>query len=286
MSTRKKSPEMVVIARADDVASGWRSYARLKLHDGQTLRADREVAEETAVAMTYDASTYAVMMATPLDLEDFAIGFSLTEGVVDSPSEISAVDLVETELGVEARMWLGARPGAALATRRRRMAGPTGCGLCGVDSLGEAMRTPPRIDTALRLTSAEVMAAIASLHPRQALNAVTRAVHAAGFWRPDQGLIAVREDVGRHNALDKLAGALARGSQHTHDGAILLTSRVSVEMVQKAAVIGSPILIAVSAPTTLAIATADKAGVTLVAIARSDGFEVFTHVERIVDLRP
>lgn len=259
---------------------------RLRWRDGEAQGGARLLPQETPVAVVYDASTHAVMMATPLDLEDFAVGFSLTEGVIADASDIRAIEIVEAELGVEARVWLASGRSQALAARRRRMAGPTGCGLCGVDSLAEAVRIPPRVGAGLRLTADQVLAAMASLAPGQTLNASTHAVHAAGFWRPDAGLLALREDVGRHNALDKLAGALARmdgarGKTQGGDGAVLLTSRVSVEMVQKAAVIGAPVLIAVSAPTALAVRVAEAAGLTLVAVARQDGFEVFTHPERI-----
>ena len=220
-------------------------------------------------------------MATPADLEDFALGLSLTEGVISSVEEVSSIELAAGGLGLEARVWL--KPGRrdALAARRRRMAGPTGCGLCGVDSLAEAVRTPPRVQTSLRIGPQDVLAAMNALAEAQALGRLTRAVHAAGFWTPDGGLVAAREDVGRHNALDKLAGALSRAGVAGSEGAVVLTSRVSVEMVQKAAVIGAGVLVAVSAPTTLAVATAEAAGVTLVAVARADGFEVFTHPERI-----
>ncbi len=257
----------------------WRGCGR------EAESAARDVADETPVALTYDASTYAVMMATPLDLEDFAVGFSLAEGVVATAGEIVSLELVESDLGMEARMWLSGERAESLALRRRRIAGPTGCGLCGIDSLSEAVRPPLRISADLRLTPEQVLTATASLAPAQSLNARTRAVHAAGFWRPDEGLVAAREDVGRHNALDKLIGALARRGAadriEDRSGVVVLTSRVSVEMVQKAAVIGAPVLIAVSAPTALAVETAERAGVTLIAIAREDGFEVFTHPRRV-----
>jgi FdhD protein len=246
---------------------------------------ERVAPTETPVAISYDASTYAVMMATPLDLEDFAIGFSLTEGVIDGWTEAGEVEVVETALGLEARMWLTQDRRTRLTNRRRHMAGPTGCGLCGVDSLAEAVRTPPVVGGDLTLAPSELLAGMAAMAAAQALNRETHGVHAAAFWRPgpgeDEGLVAVREDVGRHNALDKLAGALARGGVQGDRGAILLTSRVSVEMVQKAAIIGAPILVAVSAPTTLAVRTAEAAGLTLCAVARNDGFEVFTHPERL-----
>ena len=242
----------------------------------------RELPAETPVALVHDGSTYAVMMATPADLEDLALGFALTEGMVASPAEVLRAEVVHGPLGSEARLWLAPGRARALAGRRRRLAGPTGCGLCGIESLEEAARAPsPVSDGAFRLSPGQVLAAMAALSEAQRLGAATRAVHAAGFWTPSEGLVAVREDVGRHNALDKLVGALARAGRSAAGGAVLLTSRVSVEMVGKAAAAGAPVLVAVSAPTTLALATAEAAGMTLVAVARADGFEVFCGEARI-----
>jgi FdhD protein len=242
---------------------------------------ERIVPEETAVALTYDGGSYAVMMATPRDLEDFALGFSLTEGIIATPADIRDLTIVEEDAGVELRMWLATPRAAALSERRRYIAGPTGCGLCGIDSLSEATRQAPRVSEDATFAPADIMRALEALAPRQELNRQTRAVHAAAFWRPGSGLAAVREDVGRHNALDKLAGALARDNIAGNSGFVLLTSRVSVEMVQKTAVIGAPLLVAVSAPTALALRTAEAAGITVVGVARSDGFEIFTHPRRI-----
>jgi FdhD protein len=243
----------------------------------------RRVPVETAIAIVHDASTTAVMMATPADLEDFAVGFSLSEGAIQRLQDIRDIEIVVQDLGVEVRLWLTAERAAPLANRRRRLAGPTGCGLCGIDSLAEAVRAPVLVTRgALRVDADALLAAMDALSDAQPLGRETRAVHAAGFWTPADGLLTVREDVGRHNALDKLIGARLRANaMDAGRGVVLLTSRVSVEMVQKAAVLGTPILCAVSAPTALAIRTADQAGITLVAVARSDGFEVFTHSERI-----
>ena len=245
------------------------------------VQSDRAIPEETAVAFTFNTASYAVMMATPQDLEDFALGFTLTEGVVPTRNAIDSVEIVEDDVGIELRIWLKAPHAAEFLGRRRKMAGPTGCGLCGIESLIEATRPPPRVQEGSVFTPDQVMRAINSLFPLQVLNHETRAVHAAGFWAPNSGLVAVREDVGRHNALDKLAGALARANASPAQGVVVLTSRVSVEMVQKSAAIGAPVIVAVSAPTALAVRMADAAGMTLVAIARKDGFEVFTHSHRI-----
>ena len=242
---------------------------------------ERAIPEETAVAFTFNTASYAVMMATPQDLEDFAFGFSRTEGVVSSCDAIESVEVVEEDIGIELRIWLKAPHAAEFLGRRRKMAGPTGCGLCGIESLIEAMRLPPKVREGLVVTPDQIMTAIESLFPLQVLNHESRAVHAAGYWEPHRGLAAVREDVGRHNALDKLAGAIVREHTKADQGIVLLTSRVSVEMVQKSAAIGASIIVAVSAPTALAVRMADAAGITLAAIARKDGFEVFTHAHRV-----
>lgn len=241
----------------------------------------RCVPEETAVALTYNRLTHAVMMATPADLEDFATGFSLAEGIVTSAADIEEMEAVPAPLGVELRMWIAPERMVALERRRRQSAGPTGCGLCGMDSLADAMRAPDPVTTRRVVRAADVAAAVASIGPHQALNHATRAVHAAGFWR--DGLLLLREDVGRHNALDKLTGALSRAGEDPADGILVMTSRISVELVQKAAMAGIGLLVAISAPTALAIRVADAAGITLVGIARNDGFEVFSHPGRVCD---
>jgi len=254
---------------------------RVQVKDGLAGAGSRVLAEETPVAIVHDATTYAVMMATPADLEDFAIGFSLTEGVIGSVDEVRGLDIVETSFGVETRMWLAPERSAALAGRRRTLAGPTGCGLCGVESLEQALRHPARpLARIAPVAEAEIHAAMALLEPAQSLSRQTRAVHAAALWRPDQGLVVVREDVGRHNAVDKVAGALARGGQEA-SGVLLLTSRVSIELVQKAAAMGAPVIAAISAPTNLAVRAAEALGLTLIAVVRQDGFEVFTHRDRL-----
>jgi FdhD protein len=258
-----------------------RVVQRQSWREGTSSFGSRSIPEETAVALTYNGGTYAVMMTTPQDLEDFAIGFSLNEGIISSPSDIESLDIVPFDDGVELQMWLGKPRADRLRERRRHIAGPTGCGLCGIESITEAMRPAAVIAHGGQFSPEQIMAAMRSLLPRQRLNIETRAVHAAAFWTATGGIIAVREDVGRHNALDKLSGALAATSVVTMEGMILLTSRVSVEMVQKSAAIGAPLVVSVSAPTALAVRMADAAGITLAAIARADGFELFTHPKRI-----
>ncbi len=255
--------------------------ARTRWRRGDLLPGERAIPEETAVALTYNRFAYAVMMATPADLEDFAVGFSLSEGIVTQRREIDEIEIVASDMGIELRMWIAKARIEAFIERRRFMIGPTGCGLCGMESLAEAMRRPPRVASELRVSGDALVAAMAALPDLQVLNRETHAVHAAAFWEPGGGIKALREDVGRHNALDKLAGALAREDMTAAGGAILLTSRVSVEMIQKAASLQAPIVAAVSAPTALALRTAEEAGITLVAVARGDGFEVFTHAGRI-----
>jgi FdhD protein len=248
---------------------------------GHESAGTREVAEETPVALVFDASTEAVMMATPEDLEDFAYGFSLNEGLIDGPGDIQTLDIVKGEHGIEARMWLKPERGHFMSVRRRSRTGPTGCGLCGIESLEDALRVRGQVEADLRVRAIDIMVAVGTLEDHQPLGRLTRAVHAAGLWLPDEGMVAVREDVGRHNALDKLAGALARKGIDPSTGAVVLSSRVSVEMVQKVVAMGSPVLIAISAPTALALRTAEAAGLTVVAVARGDGFEVFTHTRRV-----
>ena len=255
---------------------------RLVWRDGSLSEGSRRVPEERAVALTYNGGTHAVMMATPQDLADFAIGFSLNEGIIDSPDDISSLDIITLDDGIELRMWLPAERAERMAARRRAIAGPTGCGLCGVDSLTEAVRPAATVSEGRSFAPREIMAALAAIEPLQKINHETRAVHAAAFWSPARGTAALREDVGRHNALDKLAGHLAQAQIEASEGIVVLTSRVSVEMVQKAASIGAPVMVAVSAPTALAIRMAEAAGITLIAVARNDGFEIFTHPRRIV----
>ncbi|SIO25284.1 FdhD protein [Rhodovulum sp. ES.010] len=258
-----------------------RSSALAVGHDGPR-RVPRQLPEEVPAALSYDGTTHAVMLASPTDLEDFALGFSLSEEIVESPGQIARIERIDHADGIEMRMWLDAGLGARLVERRRAFAGPVGCGLCGIDSLKAATRPLPRLpEGGLRLAARDVGQAMAALSEAQRLHNATRAVHAAGFWTEAEGLVIAREDVGRHNALDKLIGALARRGRDASGGLIAITSRVSIELVEKAVLARAPVLVAVSAPTDRAVAAADAAGLTLIARARGASFDIHTHPDRI-----
>ncbi|BAB51852.1 MULTISPECIES: formate dehydrogenase accessory sulfurtransferase FdhD [Mesorhizobium] len=245
--------------------------------------ANRMVPEETPVAFSFAGTTHAVMMASPADFEDFALGFSLTEGIIADPQEVEAIEVEDHGAGIDIQIRLKDQANTRFEARRRRLAGPVGCGLCGIESIEEAMRSVDAVGASkLTLDADDIVRSVKLLSKVQPLHTETGAVHAAGFYIPGKGVVMAREDVGRHNALDKLAGALAKAGIDGASGAVVVTSRVSVEMVQKTAAIGSAFIIAVSAPTALAIRTADEAGMTLVALVRGEDFDVFTHPDRVV----
>ncbi len=264
-----------------DLPRAARSITRVIWRGGTMTRATRVVPEETPVAFTYNRATHAVMLATPSDLEDFAIGFSLAERVIDDPAQIKALEIVALPEGIELRMDLAVGRLDALTHRQRRLAGPSGCGLCGMDSLTDATRAVPAVTADPCFSPEAVARALDAMPPGQHLHHATRAVHAAAFWTERDGIVALREDIGRHNALDKLSGTLVRQGIAAGGGLLLLSSRISVEMVQKAAILGAPVIVAISAPTALAIDVAERANITLIGIARQDGFEIFTHPHRI-----
>ncbi len=251
--------------------------------NGLVRSGTRIVPEEVPIAFSYGGTSHAVMMGTPADIEDFAVGFSLTEGIITDISEIVAIEPIEDQQGIDVQIALVDDVADALRLRRRHMAGPVGCGLCGIESIEQAVRKVPDVsNVALKLTQKDVVRAIALLNDAQPLHRETHAMHGAGFYIPSEGLLAVREDVGRHNALDKLCGAVIRSGHKGSEGVVAVTSRLSVEMVQKAAILGSSVLVAISAPTALAIRTAEEAGMTVVALVRGDDFEIFTHPHRII----
>ncbi len=251
--------------------------------NGLVRSGSRIVPEEVPIAFSYGGTSHAVMMGTPADIEDFAVGFSLTEGIITDADQIAAIEPMEDEQGIDVQIILVDDAADALRLRRRHMAGPVGCGLCGIESIEQAVRKVPDVSqVALKLTQKDIVDAIGLLNDAQPLHRETRAVHGAGFYVPSEGLLVVREDVGRHNALDKLCGAVIGSGRKGAEGVVAVTSRLSVEMVQKAAILGSSVLVAISAPTALAIRTAEEAGMTLVALVRGDDFEIFTHPHRII----
>ena len=258
------------------------STTRIARRAGGMAAASRMVPEEAPVAFSYAGTTHAVMMASPADFEDFALGFSLTEGIVASPDEIEAIEVEDLGSGIDIQIRLKDKANTRFEARRRRLAGPVGCGLCGIESIEEAIRSVDDVrQSSLTLSANDIVQSVKLLSWQQPLHTQTGAVHAAGFYVPGKGIVAAREDVGRHNALDKLAGALARAGIDGAGGAVVVTSRVSVEMVQKTASIGASIIIAVSAPTALAIRTAEESGMTLVALVRGEDFDIFTGPDRV-----
>lgn len=240
------------------------------------------VAEEAPVAISYNGISHVVMMMTPADLEDFAVGFSLSEGIVAAASEIRDVELIPRERGLELAVTLPPEREHALKSMRRNLTGRTGCGLCGAESLEQAIRPVDPVPEGPRVEAAAVERALALLSASQPLSERTGGAHGAAWFALDGRLLIAREDVGRHNALDKLIGALARGTVPGADGFVLVSSRASFEMVTKAARAGVRMLVAVSAPTALAVRLAEEAGLTLVAFARPGRLSVYSAPERLV----
>jgi FdhD protein len=245
-----------------------------------TLTVD-EVAEEAPIALTYHSIPHVVMLATPADLEDLAFGFTVSEALVANAGEISSIEVIRSTEAIEVRVAVASERFSQILKRQRNLTGRTGCGLCGVETIEEAIRRPPAVGDGVRVTTAELHAALAELETRQQLNARTGSVHAAAWVRPGRGVEIVREDVGRHNALDKVIGALLRSSTDPAAGFAVVTSRASYEMVQKTATAGIAFLAAVSAPTGLAIRLAQACGLTLVGFARAHQHVVYAGEERL-----
>jgi FdhD protein len=253
----------------------------LRMRGGAVLEVEDMVVDERPVALVYNGISHAVMMATPADLEDFALGFSLSEGIIAHPGECYGIEVENGPAGISVGIDIAGRAFAGLKERRRALAGRTGCGLCGVDSLDQVCRPPPKLAPARGFGAGGVRRALAAIHERQPLTRQTGAAHAAAWCAMDGMLRLVREDVGRHNALDKVIGAMARAGENPGEGFLLLTSRVSFEMAQKACVAGVPALAGMSAPTLAAVELADAAGMTLLAFARGQDFVCYTHPEGI-----
>jgi FdhD protein len=244
--------------------------------------AEDYVAEETPVALEFNGISHATMLATPADLEDFALGFALSEGIVAGVHDVRGMDLLPRPDGIVVQVEISSACEARLKARRRALAGRTGCGLCGVETLPEVLRPVAPLTRAAPVRVQAVLAAMRAMRARQALHELTGATHAAGWAGADGALALVREDVGRHNALDKLIGALARQGMRADAGIAAVTSRASFEMVQKTAAAGIGVLAAVSAPTSLAIRLAQDANLTLLGFLRGDDATLYSHPERIV----
>jgi len=253
-----------------------------KWASGRCEPVDDHVAEEVPVALVYNGLSHAVMMSTPADLEDFALGFSLSEGIVADAGEVYDIRFQDADKGVAVHLDISPRRFAALKSRRRNLAGRTGCGLCGVDSLDEAVRPIRPVDREACFSVDGIVRALDMLPALQVMNGVMRSLHAAAWSTADGTIELVREDVGRHNALDKLIGAMARDGRCTDGGFVLATSRCSYEMAQKATALGASMLVTISAPTALALRLADEAGLIVVALGRGDSLRAYTHHHRLL----
>lgn len=265
------APEIECVSR--QTVSRW--------HHQHLTQEQDQLAVELPVALEFNGISHAVMLATPCDLESFALGFALSEGIVDGRDQFHSAEVSESELGITVHCQISSAAFMQLKQRRRNMAGRTGCGLCGVESLEQVFRALPAVPAGTPVAVPAMRAALAELAALQPLNRLTGGMHAAAWSAPDGTLQQVCEDVGRHNALDKLIGMMAARELSFQHGFLLITSRASVEMVQKAAAVGISSLIAISAPTALAVKTAYTTGMTLIAFARGDEFVAYAHADRI-----
>jgi FdhD protein len=268
-------------AGVDTFCEGARLLPVHGVRGGEAYAVQDWVAEEVPVALEFNGISHAVMLATPLDLEDFALGFSLGEGILDQAHELYAVETQSSDLGITVRLQVSSGAFTRLKQRRRTIAGRTGCGLCGTESLAHVSRELPVLGHSAALDRRAIARAMSQFQSLQTLQQATGAVHAAAWCSAEGEVMWLREDVGRHNALDKLIGALANHDVDASAGFIAVTSRASFEMVQKTAMAGVPLLAAVSAPTSFAVATAQRARLTLVGFARKDDLAVYCHPERV-----
>ncbi|QNB06751.1 formate dehydrogenase accessory sulfurtransferase FdhD [Herbaspirillum frisingense] len=285
MNTRNSSNPISPSGPSIDETTGeYATFARIQVdrwRDGQRETVEDVVAEEVPIALEYNGISHAVMMATPADLEDFALGFSLTEGILASPGELYECDIVPGCEGVQVQMRIATERFVALKEKRRNLTGRTGCGLCGAETLEQAVRHPQAVQGGAGFTVAQVHAAFEQMQAGQQLQQATGATHAAAWMDAAGRIVLVREDVGRHNALDKLIGALAEEKTDFSQGAAIITSRASYEMVQKAATVGIGFIAAVSAPTALAIRLAEETDVTLLGFVRKQGHVVYAGPHRL-----
>ncbi len=255
----------------------------VRYQDGTFEHDDDWVASEVPVALSYNGEAHVVMLATPMDLADFALGFSLSEAIIAASNELEAITMHERLEGIEIDLRVPDRRAEAVAMRQRNLSGRSSCGLCGTQQLEDVLRVPPKVVSEIRIGSDALHRALQSLEAAQPLNQLSGATHAAAWVDLRGELKCVREDVGRHNALDKLIGAITRNQVDIGQGFLLLTSRASYEMVQKAASVGIGAIAAVSAPTALSVQLADTCGVALIGFARDGGHVVYTQPQRIAD---
>ncbi|HET7924741.1 MAG TPA: formate dehydrogenase accessory sulfurtransferase FdhD [Rhodanobacteraceae bacterium] len=274
--------------QADDVHAVTEQHAGFvrrpirRWRNGKVAELTDAIAEEVPVALVYNDRPHVVMMATPRDLDDFALGFSLSEAIIGAPDELASIETQTLLEGIEVRLRIPDARAEALEARHRNLTGRTSCGLCGAQALEDAVRQPPRVGAGSAIDADVLHRALAQMHDRQPLNVATGATHAAAWVRVDGEVALLREDVGRHNALDKVVGAMTKASERAYEGFLVVTSRASYEMVQKSATVGIALLAAISAPTALAIHLAEETGMTLVGFARPESHVVYTHPERVM----
>lgn len=268
---------------------GWPSYQQRPVERWQGSQHSVEqdyIAEEVPISLIYNGEPHVVMLATPTNLEEFALGFSMTEGIIKTPQELLSTRTYNRSNGIEVHLRIPSERFVCLADKGRNLTGRTGCGLCGASTLQQAIRRPNAVEGNLTIPASELLSALADIKQRQTLNQLTGSVHAAAWIVPGQGVTDVREDVGRHNALDKLIGLLLRSGKNVASGFVIVTSRASYELVQKTASVGITMLAAISAPTGLAIRLAEEAGLTLIGFARNDQHVVYTHPQRLTHPNP
>ena len=263
---------------------GWPSYQQITVDRWKGKLYERRedfIAEEVPISLIYNQIPHVVMLATPTNLEEFALGFSITEGIIKSPHELLSARVYNRSNGIEVQLKIPKHRFDCLSDKGRNLTGRTGCGLCGASTLQQAIRQPNAVKGELSVSAEDLRSALFDIGNHQKLNHITGAVHAAAWVVPGQGISDIREDVGRHNALDKLIGCLLRNNTDLSSGFIIITSRASYEMVQKTAWVGISLLAAISAPTGLAIRLANETGLTLIGFARDDQHVVYTHPRRL-----
>lgn len=264
---------------------GWSSYQSVsveRFNNGELSTVEDFVAEEVPVVLMYNGVSHVVMLATPTNLEDFALGFSLTEGIIVNSAELESVKVYQRSNGIEVQLKIPEVRFQCLADKGRNLTGRTGCGLCGATTLKQAIKPPRSVSGDLKITATQLTTALQNLSQHQKLNQITGAIHAVAWVEPEKGIVELREDVGRHNALDKLIGALLKRNTDFDVGFMITTSRASYEMVQKATAVGVTILAAISAPTALAIRLAQESGLTLIGFARDETCVIYSHSQRFI----